>query len=141
MKDDALAPLNCVVTMHPLPRPEVSDNQVPSSPVVFEGKVDIPESFEDDLLDNCDNVAVPIAAASPFITTGQRFRLPLVWVLRHPSTPPSYQILRFKQDRNNEHEASHFYNFVGPSIRIHQFSVLSPFRKCSIVGTSANQAQ
>ena len=29
---------------------------------------------------------------------------------------------RFEQDRNNEHEASHFYNFVGPSTCIHRFS-------------------
>ena len=29
---------------------------------------------------------------------------------------------RFEQDRNNEHEASYFYNFVGPSTRIHRFS-------------------
>ena len=28
MKDDALAPLNCAVTMRPLPGPEVFDNQV-----------------------------------------------------------------------------------------------------------------
>ena len=28
MKDDALTPLNCAITMHPLPGPTVSDNQV-----------------------------------------------------------------------------------------------------------------
>jgi len=32
---------------------------------------------------------------------------------------------RFEQDRNNEHEASHFYNFVGPSTRIHRFLIPS----------------
>ena len=32
---------------------------------------------------------------------------------------------RFKQDKNNEREASHFYNFVGPSTRIHWLSVPS----------------
>jgi len=32
---------------------------------------------------------------------------------------------KFEQDRNNEHEASHFYNFIGPSTRIHRFSVPS----------------
>ena len=32
---------------------------------------------------------------------------------------------KFKQDRNNEHEASYFYNFVGPSTCIHQFLVPS----------------
>ena len=32
---------------------------------------------------------------------------------------------KFEQDRNNEHEASHFYNFVGPSTCIHRFSVPS----------------
>ena len=40
--------------------------------MVSEGKVDIPESFEDDLSDDCENVVVPIAAASPFITIEQR---------------------------------------------------------------------
>ena len=40
--------------------------------MVSEGKVDIPESFKDDLSDDCEDVAVPIAAAFPFITTGQR---------------------------------------------------------------------
>ena len=40
--------------------------------MVSEGKVDIPESFEDDLSDNCENVAVPIVVASPFITVEQR---------------------------------------------------------------------
>ncbi|KAF3951961.1 hypothetical protein CMV_022437 [Castanea mollissima] len=72
VKDDVLAPLNCVVTMCPLLGPEASDNQVPSSPVASEGKVDIPESFEDDLSDDCENVAVPIATASPFITIEQK---------------------------------------------------------------------
>ena len=32
---------------------------------------------------------------------------------------------RFEQDINNEHEASHFYNFVGPSTHIHQFFIPS----------------
>ncbi|XP_050251434.1 uncharacterized protein LOC126698327 [Quercus robur] len=32
---------------------------------------------------------------------------------------------RFEQDRNNKHEASHFYNLVGPSTCIHWFSVPS----------------
>nr|POE80493.1 hypothetical protein CFP56_25206 [Quercus suber] len=67
MKVDALTPLNCAITMRPLPRPEV-----PSSPVVSKGRVDIPDSFEDDLLDDCENVVVPIAAASPFIAIEQR---------------------------------------------------------------------
>ena len=40
--------------------------------MVFKGKVDIPESFEDDLSDDCENVAILIATASPFITIGQR---------------------------------------------------------------------
>ena len=40
--------------------------------MVSEGKVDIAESFEDDLSDDCENVVVPIAAASPFITIEQR---------------------------------------------------------------------
>ena len=40
--------------------------------MVSEGKVDIPESFEDDLSDDCENVVVPIATASPFITIGKR---------------------------------------------------------------------
>ena len=40
--------------------------------MVSEGKVDIPESFEDDLSDDCENVVVPIATASPFITIEQR---------------------------------------------------------------------
>ena len=35
MKDDALAPLNCAVTMCPLPGPEVSDNQVRPLPSLF----------------------------------------------------------------------------------------------------------
>ena len=35
MKDDALAPLNCAVTMRPLPGPEVSDNQVCPLPSFF----------------------------------------------------------------------------------------------------------
>ena len=32
---------------------------------------------------------------------------------------------KFKQDRNNEHEASYFYNFVGLSTCIHKFFVPS----------------
>ena len=40
--------------------------------MVSKGKVDIPKSFEDDLSDDCENVAIPIAAASPFITIEQR---------------------------------------------------------------------
>ena len=40
--------------------------------MVSERKVDIPESFEDDLSDDCENVVVPIATASPFITIEQR---------------------------------------------------------------------
>ncbi|KAK9987050.1 hypothetical protein SO802_032001 [Lithocarpus litseifolius] len=71
-KDDALAPLNCAVTMRPLPGLEVPDNQVPSSLVVFEEKVDIPELFEDDLSNDCEKVVVPIVAASPFITIEHR---------------------------------------------------------------------
>ncbi|KAL0010824.1 hypothetical protein SO802_005932 [Lithocarpus litseifolius] len=200
MKDDALAPLNCAVTMRPLPGLEVSDNQVPSSPVVSGGKVDIPESFEDDLSDDCENVAVPIIVASPFITIEQRSsvgagnemtsesydgtsessvgtigtldvskgvdavkevtNMKLVIMkasvtlgmgIKAPVNAtiiPDTQIEpmstwlnsltlisnrehieaflgRFKQDRNNEHEASHFYNFTSPSTRIHQFSVPS----------------
>ena len=35
MKDDALAPLNCAITMHPLPGPKVSDNQVRPLPSIF----------------------------------------------------------------------------------------------------------
>nr|XP_023903651.1 uncharacterized protein LOC112015482 [Quercus suber] len=202
MKDDALAPLNCAITTRPLPGPEVPDNQVPSSPVVSEGKVDIPESFEDDLSDDCENVAVPIAAASPFIATGQRSSVGagdgmasesyddtnessagttgtldaskgvdavgeatnMKLVIAKASvqvtlgmgveTPVDATIIsdsqvepmstgldsltlisnrehieaflgKFEQDRNNEHEASHFYNFVGPSIRIYRFSIPS----------------
>ncbi|KAK7838255.1 hypothetical protein CFP56_020065 [Quercus suber] len=66
MKDDALAPLNCAITMRPLLGPKVSNNKHIKA---FLG--------------------------------------------------------RFEQNRNNEHEASHFYNFVGPSTRIHRFSVPS----------------
>ena len=35
MKDDAFAPLNCAVTMRPLPGPEVSNNQVHPLPSFF----------------------------------------------------------------------------------------------------------
>ena len=35
MKDDALAPLNCAITLHPLLGPEVSDNQVHPLPSIF----------------------------------------------------------------------------------------------------------
>ena len=35
MKDDALAPLNCAITMRPLLGPEVSDNQVRPLPSIF----------------------------------------------------------------------------------------------------------
>ena len=35
IKDDALAPLNCAVTMRPLPRPEVFDNLVRPLPSLF----------------------------------------------------------------------------------------------------------
>ena len=34
-KDDALAPLNCAITIRPLPGPEVSDNQVRLFPSLF----------------------------------------------------------------------------------------------------------
>ena len=34
--------------------------------------MDILESFEDNLSDDCENVVVPIAAASPFITIEKR---------------------------------------------------------------------
>ena len=35
IKDDALAPLNCAITIRPLPGPEVSDNQVCPFPSLF----------------------------------------------------------------------------------------------------------
>ncbi|KAK7851868.1 hypothetical protein CFP56_040768 [Quercus suber] len=84
MKDDALAPLNYVVTMRPLPRLEVSNNQ---------GTLDASKGV--DAVGEATNMKEHIEAF----------------------------LGRFKQDRNNEHEASHFYNFVGPSICIHRFSV------------------
>ena len=40
--------------------------------MVYEGKVNILESFEDELSNNSKNVAIPIAIASPFITIEQR---------------------------------------------------------------------
>nr|POE53191.1 hypothetical protein CFP56_13600 [Quercus suber] len=67
MKDDTFAPLTYVLTMRAMLGPEV-----PSSPVVVEGRMNILDSFEDDLLDDCENVAIPVTATSPFIAIEQR---------------------------------------------------------------------
>nr|POE81354.1 hypothetical protein CFP56_15883 [Quercus suber] len=173
MKDDALAPLNCAITMRPLLGPKVSNNK-----------------------DDCENVAVHIVGASPFITIEQRssvgagnemtsesydgtsenstgimgtldvskevdaveevtnMKLVIAKAFMSVEAPFDATVVldsqiepmstcldsltlisngehikaflgRFEQNRNNEHEASHFYNFVGPSTRIHRFSVPS----------------
>nr|POF21724.1 hypothetical protein CFP56_74652 [Quercus suber] len=66
MKDDALAPLNCAVTMCPLPGPEASDNQ---------GTLDVSKGV--DVVGEATNMKLVIAKASVQVTLGMGVEAPI----------------------------------------------------------------